>query len=721
MSLEISKAIVMNVPQRVLLRPSARRTILSLLFAFLVTWPLSAATVTLLPPENPAGERVRAQLQRIDATPVQRRELTLRIGEPADLGVADGTWELQVTSDVYWSAPVMVTAHTDARRQLWRRATLAGTFGSRVAPPGELRVEFTSSAADPGVEPVQGSALCRTADKSWTCSVPATRLDLQFGVKGFATEFRWNVDAVTGTTTNLGRFDFTPGASLAGHLEQKGHGKPAMDRMDVSLSVANPGPADKVRRLTVRPNARGFFQFKGVPAGRYVVRAEGAGLVTAPRAIDVIAGLNAVLREPLIAAKPRQLSIDLMPMTDSSGQRWLVELYAKSPTSPVIDLVTQDVASVTGRWVAARVTPGDYALYVRRTNGSVWKIEEFIMPADDLALPVLVEGQRVKGTVTLGDRAIPATVQFEGAETFIADERGHFEGTVRKLPENTQILVTHDGPAISRHVELAGVVAADGARVFDIELPNTTIMGRTINEDGSPVPFAILNIRGKGAKLVEQPGSDEDGRFQIAGLEPGTYKMQAEGFNKSSAVVDVEASDAPSPTEIDLVLRDQEEVRGEVMMGSLRIPSAEIHALPRYVATSFVPAAKSDPNGQFALYLPPGTETYDALVVAPGFAAVMGRIVRTPKKILHVETTQTGGSLSITLPAGAPATLRREGGEFQLSWIVWKTGGTVERQGEQDRVTVPNLEPGQYELCIQKRCASAFVPPLAVATVSLRE
>jgi len=689
-------------------------------FAILITVasPLGAATVTVVGAADIAPGTVNASLRRIDAS-TANRDVSLAPGTPVDLAISEGVWELTVTSQEYWAAPLIVTAASSDVLRLWQRTAVTGTFGE--APrPAQLRLRF-ASAVGGGGEP-EGSTTCQTSGKSWTCPVPAAPLDLQFGLDGFATEFRWNVNAEAGSTTRVGRLDFTPGASVAGRLELGGREKGAVEKMEVSLSAANPGPTDKVRRLLARPNARGFFQFKGVPAGRYVVRGAGGGFVTPSRVIDVVAGLNAVMREPLVAATPRRVSVVIFPMVDVDGQPWLVDLSSRGgAASSAVTLVTQGPASRAGEWSASSVTPGDYVLAVRRSNGSVWKSEELTMPADDLTLPVLVDIQRVEGTVTLGDRPIAADLQFEGGETIAADERGKFKGSVAKLPDGkAEVLVTYDTPQISRHVEVEGVLNGEGRTVFDIHLPNTTIMGRTIDPEGSPVPFAILNIRSETAKLVEQPASDEDGRFQIGGLEPGTYKIQAEAFNKTSDVVDVAASDSVTPAEIDLVLRDQEEVRGEVMMGSLRIPSAEIFALPRNVATSFVPAGKADANGRFVLHLPPGTETYDVLVASPGFANVSGRIVRNPKQILHVETVQTGGSLSVRMPATAsPVIVRREGGEFQLSWLAWKLGATQSEEGEFKRITLPNLEPGRYEVCLDGRCVPAFVPPLASATVSV--
>lgn len=688
--------------------------------AFSMLWCVAtaaAATVTVVPQPPGAEENVRAILRRIDQAPAER-ELRLATGQPTDLGISEGVWELTVASDGLWSPVLTVTPAMNARLPVWRSTVIKGTVRDEIPRGVDLRLRFESADIAPSAAAVRGTTVCRTAGKTWSCAVPQVALDLQFSLAGFATEFRWNVKAGA-AATDLGRLDFTPGASLSGKVEVSGRPAPPLDKLEVILTAANPGPTDKIRRLSVAPTARGFFQFKSVPAGRYIVRVTGAGLTAPPRAVDVLGGLNAELKDPLIAAKPRRLTVEIMPMLDSAGERWVVELLAKSPTSPSLGLVTQSPASTDGRWHATSVTPGDHALYVRRTNGSVWKREEFSMPAEDLSLPVYVESQRVKGTVQLGDRAIPATLQFEGAETFVADERGHYEGVVPGIHSgDATILVTHDTPTISRFVTIKGETAPDGAVVFDVTLPNTTIMGRTINPDGSVVPFATLNVRSEGGARVEQPSSREDGRFQIAGLEPGVHKIQAEAFKKSSAVVDVEATDSSTPTQVDIILRDEEEERGHVMMGSLRIPAAEIYAHPRNVATSFVPQAKTDANGRFVLYLPPGTETYDMLVIPPGFACVSGRVVRDSKQPLLVETVQTGGALMVTAPSTASATVRREGAEFRLLWMARMMGGTVDRKEDRDQVTLPNLEPGRYEVCLTGRCSAVFVPPLANATVS---
>lgn len=677
----------------------------------------SAALVTANAPVDWNQPRqVDAQLQRLDAN-AQTRPLTLSLDTPSDITIGEGTWELIITSPELWSAPVVLSDGRDVALQLRRRGRIVGTVGGGAPASGDLRLTFEQKQ-----EGLHGTTTCALRERKWTCDVPAGQLDLQFSLAGFATEFRWGVNVVPEQPANAGKLDFTPGSSLSGSLQLHENQKGTLERTEVSIAHANAGPGDRVRRLVAVANARGFFQFKGVPPGQYLVRATGKDLVTQPRTVDVIAGVNAALRTPLVMASPRRASITLTPPLDSHGEPWLVELYATS-WGPA-ELIGQSLAAESGLWTSAGLIPGNYLLYVRQKNQALWKIHELIMPADDVALVLPVEGQRIVGRVMLGDRPLAATIQFgsEYGEPLVADESGRFEGIVPKSAESkARILVTSDVPAIRRHVEVEGALTPDGDLSYEIQLPNTTILGRTVDEKGTPIAFAILTVRSFEPDLFEQPSSGEDGSFQLAGYEPGSYRLQAESFKKKSAVVEVDASESSSLASIDVVLREEEEVRGEVTMGSVRIAAANIYGLPRDTSTSSVPHAQSDVNGRFVLALPPGTRTYDVIAFSPGFATTAGRIVRDPKRILSVETAQHGGTLIVDAPEGSRPVLVRDRGEFSLQWVAQETGGSVRTEDGIQRFVVPNLEPGDYQVCWNGKCAAVFVPRLATVSLSVAD
>ena len=57
------------------------------------------------------------------------------------------------------------------------------------------------------------------------------------------------------------------------------------------------------------------------------------------------------------------------------------------------------------------------------------------------------------------------------------------------------------------------------------------IEGRTVNaRTGEPVPRVTLTLTGSGQNAAPRSGrSDNDGRFLIENIPPGTYRLQARG------------------------------------------------------------------------------------------------------------------------------------------------------------------------------------------------
>jgi hypothetical protein len=654
------------------------------------------------------GETAQARLQRLDAE-APARDVVL----PAEISLGEGTWELRVISPEYWAAPVTISDSRPVAIALWPRGEIAGTLAKRAPSAAQLWVTFRA-------KDLEGRSLCEVDELRWRCAVPAENLDLQFALAGSAPEFRWGVDARK--PARVGALAFTPGSSLSGHLQLQKGVRQKLGGIEVSIAPAN----HDARRVSTTADAKGFFQLKGVAAGSYVVRAAGNGLVSPPRTVEVIAGVNATLRAPLDVAPPRKASLTFHPPLDVAGERWLAELVTTAPGSTTSDVVAQSLASPSGQWTSTALTPGEYQLVVRRQDKGLWKTQNITVAEEDVELAVSVEGQRVEGTVRVGDRPLEAaTVQFGGdwAEEFVADDEGRFQGVVPQADDNVaRILVTADAPDVRRHVRVEGSRSLDGDMTYDVVLPDTTILGRTIDQNGKPVPYAILTLRSvDDRELLEQPSSHEDGSFQLAGYAPGTYRLQAAAFEMSSAVVDVHASESVSPQTIDVVLRSPERVLGEVMMGSLPIAGAEIVALPHGVATSFVPIARSDARGRFTLDLPPGTATYDVIAISPGFATAAGRVTRDAKKILHVEAAQHGGSLVVSAPAEGDLRLMRDGGDFPLTWLAWKTHGVVETTDGGRRITLANMEPGPYRVCTGPKCATTYVPRLGEVSVSLTD
>ncbi|MFP5245444.1 MAG: hypothetical protein ACLGH0_02030, partial [Thermoanaerobaculia bacterium] len=166
--------------------------------------------------------------------------------------------------------------------------------------------------------------------------------------------------------------------------------------------------------------------------------------------------------------------------------------------------------------------------------------------------------------------------------------------------------------------------------------------------------------------------------------------------------------------------RSNVNVRGDVMMGNVPVVGAYVLAVPRDVPVQTGPQATSDVRGRFALSLPPGTRTYDVVVVPRGFYVTLGRTTVDTKKILRAEVGQDGGSLTVDASADEHPRIRHAGAEFSVPLLVQRAGGTVESSAKRQRLTIPNLEPGMYSVCGKAKCVSAYVPRFATASVSLQ-
>jgi hypothetical protein len=702
-----------------------------LLFCLLITAgaaaELAALTVTVKTVGPDQGQaQVTAVVRRADGG-VDPRVLRLAVNATTvveDLG--GGTWEIGVTSDTLWAAPVFASASDSVMLQLWSRGSISGKLGGRAPSTGEFIVSFSPATDAPGPT---GMVVCPFVSGDWHCSLPAGKLDLRFSLTGFATEFRWAVMVANGT--DVGQLALTPGSSVFGKVQLPRPSKgEALKDVEVSASPINVSPAfGKVPRYTTGPDPRGFFQIRGLPPGSYGLYARTKTLSSEKRKVEIIEQTNASLRSPLVLAMPARVLVRITPPLDLHRRQWQVTLLKRGDADDHLDVVDRSLASRTGEWSQNRLLPGDYRMMIQEEDGSEWKSESLILSPDDgdRLIEVVLTSQQVRGTVTLGDRPIAAaTINFggENGPGLITDERGRFEGEVPPIADEiSMLLVTSSAPDIKRMLRLKGERSPDGDLQFDIVLPATVIAGRTVNEDGSIEPDAIVTLQSREHdEFFEQMFTDENGAFQFEGFEPGGYSLQADAFEKASAVLDVEVG-GDAAASVNLILRPQEQVRGLISMRGVPIVGADVYALPRDTNTSILPKGRSDATGRFFLALPPGTKLYDAIVFPRGFSITAARIVREPKrKDLRVEVGQDGGSLTVDAPDDQEMLLLvHAAGEFSLQWVAEKAGGTVTSGGGRRRLTVPNLESGPYSVCRKKKCESVYVPRFASASLTLGE
>jgi hypothetical protein len=705
-----------------------RIQILLLVGAALLAAPLLAApvvVVTAVQGAEPRPVEVRMRAVRVSGsgTPIER-VFTAPGNESIEL--PEGNWEVSLRSPAHWSAPVAVTAGERVTIDLWPAGTLRGTLKSGQKPHEveALRVHFTSALSDQAAGVVTGDAPCSIEEDRWNCSVPAGRYDLRLIARGYAAEFRWDQSVVAGKETNLGALVLRPGASLMGFVTAGRGIEAAMKDVAVKVEPRAFSPEGDRRSYTATVNARGFFQVTGIPSGEYVIHAATRGLRSEERPVTILENRSAELRAPLVLERPKRMFVSITPPQGP----WQIRLYRVAFDTSRLNDPVSGLTDDTGRW-STEVVTGQYLLKVGLGESSTWRSTDVTVASSDVAVDLTIATRRVSGTVRLGDVPLAdARLIFGGRygpeqETLVTDDKGRFAGdlpggdAVAEEPAKWTITIDADAPRVRRTLERSADRNDAGDLELDIVLPRTSVTGRVLNEDGSAEPQAIVTLRSPDGSL-EQSLANPDGSFDFFGFEPGTYRVSAAAFQRTSESRDVVATEAPGAG-VEIVLRRDVVVRGKVQSRSTLGVDARLTALQRGVQSEFVPTTVTGAGGQFELILPPGTRVFDLILQAPGFALAAGRVAVEPKMFLTLTVDQKGGGLSLELPAAGDAVLRHEGAEFPLRWLVTMAGGSIERRDGSDVATIPNVEAGEYTLCGGGTCRTGLVTPHGLLRLSV--
>jgi hypothetical protein len=654
-----------------------------------------AQSITLSLRGESATQTAAIDARRLDGdAPAQQR--SIRIPSTEELSLGAGTWEIRVSAESLWSAPAYVRQGEAARIELWPVAELRGTSTDLQS----LRVRFAALDANAP----SGESVCTNDGDSWRCAMPAAgRYDLTLLARGYAPEFRWGAN-VNGASFDLGAIHFTKGASLTGRLAPARGVRIDVSGAEVSLFPASGG----VARIS-EANARGLFQFRGVPPGEYAVRASKKGLTSRSEMVTIIEKTAAELTAPLLLDRPKRLDVALLPMLDPTHSPWRLSLFALDGAR--LTLITDAPVEADGRWSHHPLLAGDYRLEVHTNGGALWASQAVTVADEDVSLALAAVPAEITGTVKLGERPLAAKLSFggEGGVELQADNDGVFRGFVPApaTDDPWTVLIESETPDLHRTIQ---VRAVDGK--LSIVLPSTTLLGRVRNEDGSPEPNAILAIRAiDGMSPMNQAFAGSDGTFQLAGFTPGAYEISAEAFGRASDVMHVNVTQDVDAAELDIVLHDEVVVRGRIVTGDVPVVGAQILAFPRDANAPFLPCARSDGDGRFQFSLPPHTNVYDIFAAHPAFDVIFARVTPQHEKLLQITTQQSGGSLIVDAPAGEIVRLRHDGAELPMRWAAENTGGVAGGDVKHQHIEMKRLEAGHYSACVRDRCVAGFVPP----------
>lgn len=637
-----------------------------------------------------APREIAVQAHRVEGA-AESLDFNVAVPGTTDLALSEGLWEVRVAGEGAWAAPAYLRNVDAADLRVWPTMVLQGTTNDIKA----LRAQFTPA----GEDGAKGEVPCVVKEKTWTCRLPIGRYDVRFSSPEMAPEFRLAISAES-RKADLA-LHFVAGASLYGWADAAG--------AEVSLQ-------GNAVQQTTPANTKGFFQFKGLAPGDYLVSARTKGLVAPAQKVRILSGVAAELGEPLHLQAPRELTVLVLPPVDPDGQRWRIRLFpAKSGA-----LVTEERVPEVGQWTRSGLVPGDYDLSLADAQGGQWHSETIPLGSENRIVAVTASGTSISGRVTFGGRPLSnARLSFggEGGRVLQADEDGRFTGQIPVGDRaERMIFVEADTPSVSRTVHTNIEANHEGKAHLLLELPATTFMGRVVNEDGSPAE-AVLKVTGvTDADVFEQAATETDGTFQITGLDAGTYQVVAETSELRSDLLKIDLT-AKEPREVEIVLRHQELLRGKMTIGETPVIAARILAIPRDAKWStFLPQTTTNERGMFQLRLPPGTTIFDGMATHPAFDTVIARAGVRPGKVVWVQATQIGGTVLVNSKEPHEVLLLHKGAEFPITTVAALSGGTVGAE----QVAMTRLEPGEYTVCAfdKTNCASGYLPPHGSLTLT---
>jgi Carboxypeptidase regulatory-like domain len=712
-----------------------------LFFAALLAWPAGALRaaelqIDLRLPDGPAQDgATQAQVLLTTATgaATEPRQAAAAVPGTARFDVPAGSaWQVSVEAAGYWSRPEPVVVHPSGGRAAVDLLPAGRVQGVVRTPPdqkmpAELTIRMRPAPGSP-LEFPEVSQICRVEEGGrFACVVPAGELDLRLRARGFLTHNRWGAKVPSGRAFDAGSLLLRPGASVVGWIPAPERDFRYQDctvvlepyRIGVPPSLADHERASELgQKETV--NARGYFEVTGVAPGSYQLTVRHPRYAPAQVApLDVHPGaeteIHSVVLRPAI-----DLEVRMDPARGPGGERWHATLLRKGTNPSHLITVQEGLASEEGVLRFPALAPGPYEIQVNTAQGTRWAFEEVEvrpgMAPHVVELPLL----EVEGEVLLGSEPLRSQVWFGGVFGAVrvpieTDEEGRFTTFVPQRDEPWRVEVVNVGAQIHATFPGVEVKKAPGQPAARVRLavPDTAVRGEVVDEAGKP---AAARIRAVGPGTPPNVSSGEDGAFELRGLAPGDWQLEASAGSREagrqSAPVTVQVAEDRPVESLRLVLRPQVELAGQVVgPAGQAIPGALVYAFPdqeEQLLTGRTPQATTDVSGTFRLRLPAGAGGTRLLVLAPGFALRQLRTDARSKEPLIVSVQQVGGTVAVAFEGGAevPEVLKQLGTslfhDFLIPADILRQWAEAQRAyQEPGRYVIPMLEPGPSTACYE--------------------
>jgi hypothetical protein len=253
--------------------------------------------------------------------------------------------------------------------------------------------------------------------------------------------------------------------------------------------------------------------------------------------------------------------------------------------------------------------------------------------------------------------------------------------------------VLAESPVIRRTLDVEVRRKQDGSGEFSIDLSSRLIEGEILTETGEQAERALLHVvnRTSGERSSEWI---QGGRFQMGGLEPGSYTLSAGAGRVASDDVPVTLPKEGGVDPVKLILKKKSEIRIKVLGPSgTGLPGVPVEKFA--AATGWGSQTKlTGADGRVAFEAPPAADGICVLVRASGLPVRFARpAVSADEQVVQLD--RSGGFLELEYPtpseAGYPM-LR-----YGLCEITPTMLASLTRSGS--KKVFPSVATGEYSLC----------------------
>ena len=435
------------------------------------------------------------------------------------------------------------------------------------------------------------------------------------------------------------------------------------------------------QRPALETGPAGTFEIKGLTAGDYRLSVQKRGYTR--ESVDPLKVSDASGQEPIEVVLHTGASISGLVHAKSgagaAGYRVMANPVGGGTAGQPFQSMSEGPTGADGAFVVEGLLPGQaYKLLVLREGvGTPEEKGQASAPADGVDLVVDGSG-RIRGSVAdtegrpVPDFQVSYSAASHGGMRIMFGFGSPAPGTAESplsVHADDGAFVLDDVPAGQWNVKVlakgyqpgaaANVTVPEGGISEDVDVRlarGTTIRGQVV-ESASGRGVADAQVEAQpahersyffGFNPMANPNAvntDADGRYEIAGLAPGTYSLKATHPDWTEATATVDLKD--QPVSVDLRLGKGGRVTGTVVSGGRPVPSASV---------SLAPTGEFGPTGRSAVTDDAGRFVFERLTA--GRYTVSADLRGQSSAPVETVLASEDGTQDVTVTLGAGALIR---------------------------------------------------------------